>query len=93
MREPRPRSAARRELGLGRRNCSWTILRRRRCWTDLPVQLRSGAVLHLTSDGLPGVIHLPELSAQLYRSARWLRVFTARQATVSRQRVLALLAE
>lgn len=60
---------------------------------DLPVQLRSGAVLRLTSDGLPGVIHLPELSAQLYRSARWLRVFTARQATVSRQRVLALLAE
>ncbi|HJU73328.1 MAG TPA: HD domain-containing protein [Gemmatimonadaceae bacterium] len=60
---------------------------------DLPVQLRSGAVTHLTSEGLPGVIHLPELSAQLYRSARWLRIFTARPVTVSRERVLGLLSE
>ncbi|MGH7711919.1 MAG: HD domain-containing protein [Gemmatimonadaceae bacterium] len=60
---------------------------------DLPVQLRSGMVSRLTSEGLPGVIHLPELSAQLYRSARWLRIFTAQPATVSRERVLALLNE
>ncbi len=60
---------------------------------DLPVQLRSGEVRRLTSEGLPGVIHLPELSAQLYRSARWLRIFTARPVTVSKERVLALLDE
>jgi uncharacterized protein len=58
---------------------------------DLPVQLRSGAVSQLTSEGLAGVIHLPELSAQLYRSARWLRVFTARPTTVGKNRVLKLL--
>jgi hypothetical protein len=57
---------------------------------DLPVQLRSGAVSRLTSEGLPGVIHLPELSAQLYKSARWLRIFTARPAKISKQRVLQL---
>jgi uncharacterized protein len=58
---------------------------------DLPVQLRSGGVARLTSEGLPGVIHLPELSAQLYRSARWLRIYTARSITVSKERVLHLL--
>jgi len=57
---------------------------------DLPVQLRSGAVARLTSEGLPGVIHLPELSEQLYKSARWLRVFTAQPATISKHRVLQL---
>ncbi|MGH7696060.1 MAG: hypothetical protein ACRENH_13825, partial [Gemmatimonadaceae bacterium] len=59
---------------------------------DLPVQLRSGAVSRLTSEGLPGVIHLPELSAQLYRSARWLRIFTAQPTTISKARVLQLVA-
>jgi HD superfamily phosphohydrolase len=58
---------------------------------DLPVQLRSGEVTRLTSEGLPGVIHLPELSAQLYRSARWLRIFTARPAAFTKQRVMELL--
>jgi len=59
---------------------------------DLPVQLRSGAVSRLTSEGLPGVIHLPELSEQLYKSARWLRVFTAQPAAISKQRLLELVA-
>jgi HD superfamily phosphohydrolase len=59
---------------------------------DLPVQLRSGAVSRLTSEGLPGVIHLPELSAQLYKSARWLRIFTARPSTITKTRVLELVA-
>jgi HD superfamily phosphohydrolase len=59
---------------------------------DLAVQLRSGAVERLTSEGLPGVIHLPELSAQLYRSARWLRIYTARPVTISKKRVLTMLA-
>jgi hypothetical protein len=58
---------------------------------DLPVELRSGAVTHLTSEGLPGVIHLPELSAQLYRSARWLRVFTATPQAIKKERIVALL--
>ena len=58
---------------------------------DLPVQLRSGEVTRLTSEGLPGVIHLPELSAQLYRSARWLRIFTARPVVFTKQRVIELL--
>jgi len=60
---------------------------------DLPVQLRSGSVSRLTSEGLPGVIHLPELSAQLYRSARWLRIFSARPVAIRKERVLILLAE
>ncbi|MGQ0538004.1 MAG: hypothetical protein ACT4R6_03580, partial [Gemmatimonadaceae bacterium] len=58
---------------------------------DLPVELRAGVVARITSEGLPGVIHLPELSERLYRSARWLRVFVARPVMVSRERVLRLL--
>jgi len=57
---------------------------------DIPVVRRSGEVVQLTSAGLSGAIHLPQMSAQLYRSARWLRVFTARPVTVTRDRVMAL---
>ena len=57
---------------------------------DLPVVRRGGEVVHLTSAGLRGAIHLPQLSEQLYRSARWLRVFTARPATLSPERALAI---
>jgi HD superfamily phosphohydrolase len=59
---------------------------------DIAVQLRSGEVAHLTSAGLRGAIHLPELSQQLYRTARWLRIFVARPVSISKQRVLDLLA-
>ncbi|GAC1691569.1 MAG: hypothetical protein NVS9B3_10160 [Gemmatimonadaceae bacterium] len=49
---------------------------------DLPVQLRDGRVERLTATGLDGTINLPTLSDQLYQSARWLRVFTARPITL-----------
>ena len=55
---------------------------------DLPVVRRSGAVRRLTMAGLEGIINLPVLSDQLYRSARWLRVFTARRVDVSRPELL-----
>ena len=59
---------------------------------DLPVLRRSGEVRRLTSSGLEGVINLPVLSEQLYRSARWLRVFVARDRTVPREALMRLLA-
>ncbi|HET6681320.1 MAG TPA: HD domain-containing protein [Gemmatimonadaceae bacterium] len=58
---------------------------------DLPVLRRNGEVRRLTSSGLEGAINLPVLSEQLYRSARWLRVFVARPVDLPRSRLLALL--
>jgi HD superfamily phosphohydrolase len=55
---------------------------------DIPVRQRDGRVRHLTPLGWPGAINLPALSDELYRSARRLRVFTARPVTVSADRVL-----
>jgi HD superfamily phosphohydrolase len=49
---------------------------------DIPVLRRSGAIERLTGEGWPGTINLPTLSAELYRSARWLRVFTAKRVTI-----------
>jgi hypothetical protein len=46
---------------------------------DLPVRRRGGEVRRLTAAGWEGAINLPALSEQLYRSARWLRVFVARR--------------
>jgi hypothetical protein len=43
---------------------------------DLPVLSRDGSVRRLTQEGIPGTIDLPVLAEQLYRSARYLRVFT-----------------
>ena len=57
---------------------------------DIPVQRRSGEVMHLTGAGLAGAINLPQMSEQLYRSARWLRVFCARPAVLSTTRVMAM---
>jgi HD superfamily phosphohydrolase len=50
---------------------------------DLPVLGRDGSVRHLTQEGLPGAINLPRMADELYRSARYLRVFTARRVTAS----------
>jgi hypothetical protein len=47
-------------------------------------------VKRLTSEGFEGSINLPQLSNELYRSARWLRVFVARPATLERQAVMML---
>ena len=49
---------------------------------DIPVLRRNGKIERLTGEGWPGTINLPTLSAELYRSARWLRVFTARRTTI-----------
>jgi uncharacterized protein len=57
---------------------------------DIPVLRRNGETVRLTSTGLEGAIHLPMLSEQLYRSARWLRVFVARPVTVDRAAILNL---
>ena len=58
---------------------------------DIPVLRRSGRVERLTGEGWIGTINLPSLSEQLYKSARWLRVFTARPTTLEPARVLGLL--
>jgi HD superfamily phosphohydrolase len=49
---------------------------------DISVLMRSGKVERLAHDGLHGVINLPALSDKLYRSARWLRVFTATRMNI-----------
>lgn len=54
---------------------------------DIPVLRRSGEVERLTGEGWIGTINLPSLSEELYESARWLRVFTARRALLDPSRV------
>jgi HD superfamily phosphohydrolase len=58
---------------------------------DLPVLRRGGQIERLTRQSSKGTINLPKLSEELYRSARWLRVFTARPVTLSRESVLSRL--
>jgi HD superfamily phosphohydrolase len=58
---------------------------------NLPVLRRDDRVEHLTQQTSGGTINLPKLSEELYRSARWLRVFTARPVQLSRDAVLSLL--
>ena len=58
---------------------------------DIPVLRRSGKVERLTGEGWIGTINLPTLSEELYRSARWLRVFTARRTKLDARRVLDML--
>src|SRR5215208_3301977 len=58
---------------------------------DLPVLRRGGAVEQLTAAGWEGSINLPSLSHQLYRSARWLRVFAVRGLSVPSVRLQLLL--
>jgi hypothetical protein len=59
---------------------------------DIPVLRRNGEVRRLTGEGLEGAVNLPLLSEELYRSARWLRIFSARPITLARDRVLGLAA-
>lgn len=59
---------------------------------DLPVVRRGGSVERLTRETAGGTINLPALAEQLYRSARWLRVFTARSVKLERADVLKLIA-
>jgi uncharacterized protein len=57
---------------------------------DIPVLRRDGSVRRLTAAGWEGAINLPKLSEELYGSARWLRVFACRRATMTRNAVLEL---
>ncbi len=43
---------------------------------DILVVRKSGGVERLTESGWPGTVNLPSLSEQLYRSTRWLRIFS-----------------
>jgi HD superfamily phosphohydrolase len=55
---------------------------------DIPVLRRSGKVERLTGEGWIGTINLPSLSEELYKSARWLRVFTAKRTSLEPKRIL-----
>ena len=57
---------------------------------NLPVLRRDGRVEQLTH-AASSTINLPKLSEELYRSARWLRVFTARPVRLEAPRILELL--
>jgi HD superfamily phosphohydrolase len=49
---------------------------------DLPLRTRTGVVERLTGEGVAGQFGLPRVAGELYRSARRLRVFTARPVGV-----------
>jgi uncharacterized protein len=59
---------------------------------DILVQRRGGRVRRLAAEGWQGAIDLPKLSEELYRSARWLRVFTVQRVEIDRRVVLDLVA-
>ena len=54
---------------------------------DIPVLRRSGKVERLTGEGWIGTINLPSLSEELYKSARWLRVFTSKRTSLDPRRI------
>jgi hypothetical protein len=58
---------------------------------DILVKGRDGGVRRLTSAGWPAAMNLPRLSEELYRSARWLRVFTVRRMEAPTARLLRVL--
>jgi uncharacterized protein len=60
---------------------------------DILVQRRNGEIERLTGQGWPGAINLPTLSEELYRSARWLRVFVADRREIPPGMVKAILDE
>jgi uncharacterized protein len=55
---------------------------------DIPVLRRDGKVERLTGEGWIGTINLPSLSEELYKSARWLRIFTAERANLDQRQLL-----
>jgi uncharacterized protein len=57
---------------------------------DLLVQRPDGDVRRVTAAGWEGAINLPKLSEEFYRSARWLRIYTADRRAMNRMRVLEL---
>ncbi len=54
---------------------------------DLLVQRSYGEVRRLTAAGWEGAINLPKLSEEFYRSARWLRVYTASRVAIRSESV------
>ena len=59
---------------------------------DILVQRRNDSVKRLTATGWEGAVNLPKLSEELYGSARWLRVFSARRVPLAREAVIRLAA-
>jgi HD superfamily phosphohydrolase len=57
---------------------------------DLLVQRSYGEVKRLTAEGWKGAINLPKLSEEFYRSARWLRIYTAPRIAIDPQQVIRL---
>ena len=55
---------------------------------DLLLRRRDGRVERLGSGGLPGLIDLPRLAQELYKTARVLRVFTFERRTIDPELVL-----
>ncbi len=58
---------------------------------DLPLRIRTGSVERLTGEGRAGQFDLPRVAAELYRSARRLRIFTARPVTARLERARELI--
>jgi HD superfamily phosphohydrolase len=58
---------------------------------NLLLERRNGEVARVGPEGLPGVIDLPRVAEELYRTARVLRVFTFLRRTVTRDAFLAKL--
>ena len=58
---------------------------------DMPVLRRNGDIDQLTARSAGSTINLPTLAEELYRSARWLRVFVARPFELRREQILELL--
>jgi hypothetical protein len=57
---------------------------------DLLVQRPDGEVRRVTAAGWEGAINLPKLSEEFYKSARWLRVYTAERISLDPTAVLRL---
>jgi len=56
---------------------------------NLLLERRNGEVARVGPEGLPGIIDLPRVAEELYRTARVLRVFTFLRRTVTRDAFLA----
>ncbi len=57
---------------------------------DLLIQRPYGDVRRVTAAGWEGVINLPRLSEEFYRSARWLRVFTSTRMAIDATKMMAM---
>jgi len=60
---------------------------------DILMERRGGGVARVGPEGLPGVIDLPRVTTELYRTARVLRVFTFERREIDRETFLRMLEE